>query len=46
MIWFGWVYGISTTVGYLMPILLYTYLSNIYDLVWRGFIAYQPSKFI
>ena len=33
MIWFGWVYGISTIVGYLMPNLLYTYMSNIYDLV-------------
>ena len=26
-------YGISTFVGYLMPNLLYTYISNIYDLV-------------
>ena len=41
---FGWVgvYGISTIVGYLMPIPLYTYILNIYDLVWLGFMAYQP----
>ena len=33
---FGWVgfYGISTIVGYLMPNPLYTYILNIYDLVW------------
>ena len=43
-IWFGlaWFYGISTYVGYLMPNLLYTYISNIYDLVWFSFMAYQP----
>ena len=43
-IWFGLVgfYGISTIVGYLMPNLLYTYILNIYDLVWLGFMAYQP----
>ena len=43
-IWFGLVgfYGISTIVGYLMPIPLYTYMINIYDLVWLGFVAYQP----
>ena len=35
-------YGISTIVGYLMPNPLYTDTSNIYDLVWLGFIAYQP----
>ena len=40
----GWVgfYGISTTAGYLMPNLLYTYRSNIYDLVWLGFMADKP----
>ena len=40
--WFGLVgfYGISTIVGYLMPNPLYTYILNIYDLVWLGFIAY------
>ena len=34
MIWFGlvWFYGISTIVGHLMPNLLYTHRSNIYDL--------------
>ena len=43
-IWFGLVgfYGISTIVGYLMPNPLYTYILNIYDLVWLGFMAYQP----
>ena len=40
---FGFVgfYGISTLVGYLMP-KLYTNISNIYDLVWLGFMVYQP----
>ena len=43
-IWFGLVgfYGISTIVGYLMLNPLYTYLLDIYDLVWLGFMAYQP----
>ena len=35
-------YGISTIVGYLMLNSLYTYILNLYDLVWLGFIAYQP----
>ena len=35
-------YGISTIVGYLMPNPLYTYILNTYDLVWFGFMAYQP----
>ena len=35
-------YGISTIVGYLMPNLLYTYILDLYDLVWLGFMAYQP----
>ena len=33
---------ILTIVGYLMPNSLYTYILNIYDLVWLGFMAYQP----
>ena len=35
-IWFGLVgfYGTSTIVGYLMPNPFYTYISNIYELVW------------
>ena len=37
-----WLYGISTIVGYLMPNPLYTYILNIYDLVWLAFMAYQP----
>ena len=35
-------YGISTIVGYLMPNPLYTYILDIYDLVWLAFMAYQP----
>ena len=42
MIWFGCIYGISTIEGYLMQNLLYTYISNIYDLVSLCFMAYQP----
>ena len=41
MVWVR-VYGISTIVGYLMPNLLYTYILDLYDLVWFGFMAYQP----
>ena len=43
MIWFGlvWFYGISTIVCYLTPNPLYTYILNMYDLVWLGFMAYQ-----
>ena len=37
-------YGISTLVGYLMPNLFYTYISNISDLLWFGFIAYQSLE--
>ena len=29
-------YGISTILGYLMPIPFYTHILNIYDLVWLG----------
>ena len=32
-------YGISTLVGYFIPNPLYTYMLNIYDLIWSGFIA-------
>ena len=35
-------YAISTIAGYLMLNPLYSYLLNIYDLVWLGFAAYQP----
>ena len=34
-------YGISTIVGYSMLNPLYTYILNIYDLVWFGFMGYQ-----
>ena len=42
-IWFGLVgfYDISTIVGYLMLKPLNTYISNMYDLVWLGFMTYQ-----
>ena len=32
----AWFYGISTIVGYLLPNPLYTFISNICDLVWLG----------
>ena len=35
-------YCISTNVGYLMSNPLSTYILDIYDLVWLGFMAYQP----
>ena len=34
-------YGISTVLGYLRPNPLYTYILNIYALVWLGFMTYQ-----
>ena len=37
-----WFYGTSTIVGYLMSNPLYTYILNIYDLVWLGCMEYQP----
>ena len=39
LVWFG---DISTIAGYLMPKPLYTYILNIYDFVWLGFMTYQP----
>ena len=42
LVWFGWVYGVSTIVNYLIPNPVYTYELNIYDLVGLGFTAYQP----
>ena len=44
LVWFGlvWFYGISTILSYLMSNPLYTYILDIYDLVWLGFMAYQP----
>ena len=46
--WFGLLafFGISTIVGYLMSNPLYKYILNTYDLVWWGFMAYQPVKAI
>ena len=34
-------YGISTIVGYLMQNPHYTYILNIYELFWLGFMTYQ-----
>ena len=41
-VWFCLVgfYGISTIVGYLMPNPLYTYILNIYNLVWFGWVLW------
>ena len=39
-------YDTSTTVGYSMPNPFFTYILNIYDLVWMRFITYQPLKVI
>ena len=33
-------YGISTFVGYLMPNPLYTYILDVYDLVWLAFMTF------
>ena len=43
MIWFGLVrfYGISTIVGYLIPNPVYTYILDIYDLVWFGSVLWD-----
>ena len=43
-IWLGLVrlYVISSIVDYLMPNPLHMYILNIYDLVWLGFMAFQP----
>ena len=35
-------YGISTIVGYSMLNPLYTHILDIYDLVYLGFMTYQP----
>ena len=35
-------YGISTIIGFLKPNPFYTYILNIYDLVWLDFMACQP----
>ena len=37
-------YIISTLIGYLVPSYVYTYILNIYDLVWFVFMAYQSLK--
>ena len=44
-----WFYGVSIIIvsiiigylGYLRPNSLYTYILNIWDLVWFGFMEYQ-----
>ena len=35
-------YGISTILVYLILNPLYTYILNVQDFVWLGFMAYQP----
>ena len=37
-----WFYGISTIVAYLIPNPVYTYILNVLDLGWLGFMGYQP----
>ena len=46
--WFGliWFYGLSTILDHLMPNPFYRYISNIYGLVWFGFMEYQPLEVI
>ena len=41
-----WFYGISNIVGYLIAHPVYKYILNIYDLVWLGFMPYQPLELI
>ena len=47
MIWLSWVlcnvghFWVLCNVGHLMPNPLITYIRNIYDVVWLGFMAYQ-----
>ena len=43
MIWLGWVYGISTIVGYLMPNPFYTCILNIYIAQSAGALEYNVS---
>ena len=42
MIWFGlvWLYGISNIEGYLLPNPVFINISDIYDFVLLGFMAY------
>ena len=40
--WFR-LYGISTIVSYLMPNLVFTYILNIYDLVWFGLVLWHTN---
>ena len=44
--WFGLVgfYGISAMVAYLMFNPLYTYILNIYDYIWLGFMVHQICR--
>ena len=41
-IWFGCFVWYMNPCSFLIPNPLYTYILNIYDLVWSGFMAYQP----
>ena len=43
MIWFGWVlWHINHCWLFNAKSSLYIYILDIYDLVWLGFMAYQP----
>ena len=46
MIWFGWILWHINYCRLLMPNPVFTYILSIYDLVWLGFMAYQPLKVI
>ena len=45
---FGWLgfYDISIIEAYLIQNPLYTYILEIQDMVWLGFMAYQPFQVI
>ena len=43
MVWFGWVlWHINHCWLFNAKSSLYIYILDIYDLVWLGFMAYQP----
>ena len=46
LLWFGfdWFYGISTIVGYLKPIPIFTYILNVYDLVEFGLVLWHINR--
>ena len=42
MIWFGWVLWHINRCRLFNDKYIYTYILDIYDLDWLGFMAYQP----